>query len=124
MAAPPPKSESQAIWLPSDVALVPEKFSRKFKLAGKQFLQKNVGCIMEAKPGQAYKVLKRMRPRSGDYAVYGGFKLAEYVSLGLSAEQCADRLARAVTIISQEFHALKASPSHPTTPYRGNKPFL
>jgi hypothetical protein len=79
---------------------------------------------MEAKPGQAYKVLKRMRPRSGDYAVYGGFKLAEYVSLGLSAEQCADRLAQAFTIISQEFHALKASPSHPTTPYRGNKPFL
>ena len=79
---------------------------------------------MEAKPGQAYKVPQRMRPRPGDDTDYGGFKLAEYVSLGLSAEQCADRLARAVTIISKEFHALKASPLDPTTPYRGNKPFL
>ena len=79
---------------------------------------------MEAKPGQAYKELKRKKPRPGDDADYGGFKLAEYVSLGLSAEQCADMLAQAFTIISQEFHALKASPSHPTTPYRGNNPFL
>ena len=65
-----------------------------------------------------------MRPRTGADAVYGGFKLAEYVSLGLSAEQCADRLGQAFTIISQELHVLKASPSHPTTPYRGTKPFL
>ena len=75
---PPPKSESQAMWLPSYGALVPEKFSRKFKLAGKPFLQKNVGCIMEAKPGQAYKVLKRMRPRPGDNADYGSLNMSAW----------------------------------------------
>ena len=37
-----------------------DQFGRKFKLAGKQFLQKNVDNMMEAKPGQAYKVLKRL----------------------------------------------------------------
>ena len=77
-----------------------DKFSRKFKLPGKHFLQKNVDSIMEAKPGQAYKVLKRMGARRGDDTEDGGFELPEYVSLGLSAEQCADRLAQAFADIS------------------------
>ena len=36
-----------------------DQFYRKFKKAGKQFLEKNVDNIMQAKPGQAYKVLKQ-----------------------------------------------------------------
>jgi hypothetical protein len=90
-------------------------FSRKFKSAGKQFLQKNVDSIMEAKPGQAYKVLKRMGARPGDDADDGGFELPEYVSLGLSAEQCADRLAQAFADISQEFPALDPEKLPPRT---------
>ena len=42
---------------------------------------------MEANPGQAYTVLKRMGARPGDDADNGGFELLEYFSLGLSAEQ-------------------------------------
>ena len=61
---------------------------------------------MEAKPGQAYKVLKRMGAQPGDDAEDGGFELPEYVSQGLSAAECADRLAQAFANISQEFPAL------------------
>ena len=83
-----------------------DKFCRKFKLAGKQFLQKNVDSIMAAKPGQAYKALKRMGAQPGDDAEDGGFELPEYVSQGLSAAECADRLAQAFANISQEFPPL------------------
>ena len=83
-----------------------DQFCRKFKLAGKQFLQNNVDNIMAAKPGQAYKVLKRLGAQPGDDAEDGGFELPEYVSQGLSAAECADRLAQAFANISQEFPAL------------------
>jgi hypothetical protein len=61
---------------------------------------------MAAKPGQAYKVLKRLGAQPGDDAEDGGFELPEYVSQGLSAAECADRLAQAFANISQEFPAL------------------
>ena len=86
-----------------------DKFCRKFKLAGKQFLQKNVDNIMAAKPGHAYKALKRMGAQPGDDAEDGGFELPEYVSQGLSAAEWADRLAQAFADISQEFPALDTS---------------
>ena len=59
-------------------------FSRKFKLAGKRFLQKNVDSLMEAQPGQAYRVLKRIGAQPGDNSEDGLFELPEYVLLALT----------------------------------------
>ena len=86
---------------------ITDTYGRKFKLAGKQFLKKNFDSLMEAEPGQAYRVLKRMGAQPGENCEDGSFELPEYVSLGLSAAQCADRLAQAFADISQEFPPLK-----------------
>ena len=58
---------------------------------------------MNSQPGLAYRVLKWMGAQPGENNEYGSFELPEYVSLGLSAAQCADRLAQAFTDIRQEF---------------------
>ena len=86
---------------------ISDSYCRKLKLAGKQFLKKNVDSLMAAEPGQAYKVLKRMGAQPGENSEDGSFELPEYVSLGLSAAQSADRLAQAFADISQEFPPLK-----------------
>ena len=82
---------------------------------------------MEANPDQAYKVSKRMGARPGDEVDNGGFELPEYFSLGLSAEQCPDRLAQAFADISQHFPALDPGklPLAPNISLKGNQtPFI
>ena len=82
-------------------------------------MKKNVDSLMEAEPGQAYRVLKRMGAKPGENCEDGSFELPEYVSLGLTAAQCADRLAQAFADISQEF-----PPSRLTTSSVGYSRFL
>ena len=65
---------------------------------------------MAAESGQAYKVLKRMGAHSGENSEDGSFELPKYVSLGLSAAQCADRLAQA-TKLAKEFGPELARPA-------------
>ena len=72
-----------------------EKFDDKFCQAGAKFLEKNV-----------LKVLKRMGAQPGDNPEDGSFTLPEYVRLGLSAAESADRLAQKFADISQEFPPL------------------
>ena len=83
-----------------------EKFDEKLCQAGAKFLEKNVESIMQAKPGQAYKVLKRMGAQPGDNPDDGSFSLPEHVRLGLSAAESADRLAQKFADISQEYPPL------------------
>ena len=83
-----------------------QSFDIKLLKSSKHFLKKNVDSMMNAKPGQAYKVLKRMGAQPGDNPEDGSFTLPEYVRLGLSADQCADRLAQTFADISQEFPPL------------------
>ena len=61
---------------------------------------------MQAEPGQAYKVLKRMGAQPGENPEDGSFLLPKYVKLGLSAEDSADRLAQSFADIPQEFPPL------------------
>ena len=86
-----------------------KSFNIKLLKASEQFLQKNVDGIMQAKPGKAYKVLKRMGAQPGDNPEDGSFTLPEYDRLGLSAAQCADRLAQSFADISQEYPPLVVS---------------
>ena len=83
-----------------------KQFECKLLKSSSQFVRKNVDSIMQAKPGQAYKALKRMGAQPGDNPEDGSFLLPEYVRLGLSAEDSADRLAQSFADISQEFPPL------------------
>ena len=86
--------------------ILSQTFDSKLLKSSKHFVKKNVDSIMSAKPGQAYKVLKRMGAQPGDNPEDCSFTLPEYVRLGLSADQCADRLAQTFADISQEFPPL------------------
>ena len=55
--------------------------------------------IKNSKPGQAYKILKRLGARPGENPEDGSFELPQHVKDGLSATQSADVFAA----ISQEF---------------------
>ena len=84
-------------------------FDSKLLKASSQFLKKNFDSLLQAKPGQAYKVLKRMGAQPGDNPEDGSFLLPEYSRLWLSAEESADRLAQTFADISQEFPPLVVS---------------
>ena len=83
-----------------------QQFETKLLKSSSQFVRKNVDSILQAKPGQAYKALKRMGAQPGDNPEDRSFLLPEYVRLGLSAEDSADRLAQSFADISQEFPPL------------------
>ena len=61
---------------------------------------------MQAKPGQAYKMLKRLGARPGENPEDGAFILPEHDKLGLSAAESADKLAQTFADISQEYPPL------------------
>ena len=65
--------------------------------------------IKNSKPGQAYKILKRLGARPGENPEDGSFELPQHVKDGLSATQSADRLADVFAAISQEFPPLEIS---------------
>ena len=69
-------------------------------------MKKNVDSIMNAKPGQAYRMLKRLGAKPGENPDDGVFILPEHASLGLSAAENADRLAQTFADISQEYPPL------------------
>ena len=86
-----------------------DSFDTKLHKASRQFLKKNVDNLLQAKPGQAYKVMKRMGAQPGDNPEDDSFLLPEYSQLGLSAAESADRLAQTFADISQEFPPLVVS---------------
>ena len=81
-------------------------FEKKLFKAKTQFLKKNVENVLQAKPGQAYKMLKRLGAQPGENPEDGSFLLPEYEKLGLSAADSADRLAQTFADISQEYPPL------------------
>jgi hypothetical protein len=82
-------------------------YERKLKDATQKFLNKNVRALMETQPGKAYSALKRLGAQPGDTVDAGSFELPEHVSLGLTAQQSADRIAQKFADISQEYPALR-----------------
>ena len=61
---------------------------------------------METQPGKAFSILKRLGAQPGDTVDAGSFELPEHVSLGLTAQQSADRIAQKVADISQEYPSI------------------
>ena len=81
-------------------------YDRKLKAATQNYLNKNVRDLLETQPGKAYGVLKRLGAQPGETVDAGSFELPEHVSLGLTAQQSADRIAQKFADISQEYPAI------------------
>ena len=71
-----------------------------------KYLNKNLDALREAKPGQAFSVLKRMGAQPGNCADGGTFSLPAHESENLSAEQSAERIADHFASISQDYPPL------------------
>ena len=69
-------------------------------------MQKNLEGLREARPGQAFNILKRLGAKPGDCSDLSTFSLPAFESENLSDEQSAERLANYFATISGEFPPL------------------
>ena len=84
-----------------------KQFSAKYKVEAEKYLRKNMDTLMESKPGQAYKVLKKMGAQPGDCIDENTFTLPSHENL--TAQQSAERIATYFSAISQEYPPLDIS---------------
>ena len=84
-------------------------FDVKYKKEAKKYLEKNLDALGEAKPGQAFNVLKRLGAQPGDCADGGTFSLPEHENENLSVKQSAERMAEHFASISGDFPPLDIS---------------
>ena len=63
-----------------------KQFDSKYKEEAKKYLDKNLDALREAKPGQAFSVLKRLGAQPGDCTDGGTFTLPEHESKNLTAQ--------------------------------------
>ena len=81
-----------------------KQFDLKYKIEAKKYLNKNLQNIRESKPGQVFKVLKRLGAQPGDCSEGDTFSLPQHENL--TPEQSAERIAAHFAAISQEFSPL------------------
>ena len=81
-------------------------FETKYKEEAQKYLHKNLEALGEAKPGQAFNVLKRLGAQPGDQQSGTSFSLPAFESESLTDQQCAERLADYFASISREFPPL------------------
>ena len=84
-------------------------FDVKYKKEAKKYLEKNLDAFEDAKPGQAFNVLKRLGAQPGDCADGGTFSLPEHENENLSVKQSAERMAEHFASISGDFPPLDIS---------------
>ena len=80
-------------------------FKEKYKIEAGKYLRRNMDELMESRPGQAYKILKRMGAQPGDGDDIN-FTLSTHESENLSPQESAERIATYFSTISQEFSPL------------------
>ena len=83
-----------------------KQFDVKYKIAAENYLEKNMEALREAKPGQAFSVLKRLGAQPGDCLDGSSFTLPDHESLCLTEQQSAERIADHFSSISKEFPPL------------------
>ena len=81
-------------------------FETKYKIASEKYLKKNLDSLRDAKPGQAFSVLKRLGSQPGDCLDGSTFTLPEHENESLTEQQSAERIADHFASISQEFPPL------------------
>ena len=80
-----------------------KRYVRKLRAATQDYLDKTVRTLFDSASGKAYSIMKRLGAQPGDRVDASSFELPEHVSLGLSAEESADRIAQKFADISQEY---------------------
>ena len=82
------------------------KFESKFCAAAKKYMTRKIEDLKEAKPGQAYKVLKDLGAQPGDCTDSKTFTLPNHQAENLTDQQSADRIAEYFAKISSEYQPL------------------
>ena len=85
-----------------------QKCSELFKKRSKIYFDQTIQDLVNAKPGKAYSILKRLGSRPGE-CESEDFNIASHVELELSPQQSADRIAEHFAAVSQEFEPLHES---------------
>ena len=83
-----------------------KQFEIKYKREAEKFLRKQMGNLMECKPGKAYKVLKKIGSRPGECDEMSDIRLPNHENENLTDDQAAERVADYFAKISQEFPPL------------------
>ena len=69
-----------------------KEFKSKFKTKAAKYIKKYVEALKELKPGQAYRVLRRMGVQPGECQDSNTFSLPSHVADNLTNLQCAERI--------------------------------
>ena len=85
------------------------QFEEKYKKEARKYLEKSIEGLREAKPGQAFSILKRLGAKPGECSDLSTFSLPVYESENLTEEQSAQRLAEYFAEISAEFPPLSTN---------------
>ena len=84
-----------------------QMFDSKYKKEATKYLEKTLGDLRQAKPGQAFSTLKRLGAPPGTEDT--GFTLPSHENDGLSDQESAELIADHFSSISQQFHPLNVS---------------
>ena len=69
-----------------------KSYNEKYRSAAGQHLRRNVTDLMEAAPGQAWSVLKRMGARPGECGEEAAFSMTEHVEKNLSVDESLEKM--------------------------------
>ena len=83
-----------------------QAYDSKYQKLAKNQLEKNVEEMMQEKPGQAYRALKKLGARPGDCENHGEFQVLAHQNENLTLEQSTARILKYFSSISQEYQAL------------------
>ena len=98
-----------------------EKYDLKFKQAASDYLDKSVRTLMEDDPGTAYKCLRRLAARPGDFPDDNNFTLTSHQEANLTAEESLEKISQHFASISQEFTPLDKNSLPPDVQYNINQ---
>ena len=69
-----------------------KQYNNKMYSSSQQYLQQNVTDLMEAAPGRAWSVLKKMGAREGDCGEEGAFTMVEHLEQNLSVDESLEKM--------------------------------
>ena len=83
-----------------------DEFEQKYKIAAAKYMHNKIDALKQAKPGQAYGILKSMGMQPGDCTESTTFTLPNHQMDGLTNKQSAEKIAEYFAEISSEYEPL------------------
>ena len=83
-----------------------KSYNEKYRSAAGQHLRRNVTDLMEAAPGQAWSVLKRMGARPGECGEEAAFSMTEHVEKNLSVDESLEKMVSYFSGLSSQHPAM------------------